>query len=215
MQEFKFSILAADTVVFSLLKGELFVLVVKAKTGPYKGQLALPGGLVKPSESIEESVGKRLAKYVRPGSFYLEQLYTFGSLNRDPSGRIVSVSYLGLTPYSPLKAPQESLWIPVKRLPILAYDHNQIVKLALQRLKDKLSYTNICFALMPDGFSLGELQENYEIILGKGLDKRNFRKKIFSAKLVKYLGKKEKGEPHRPARLYRFSSRKLENIEVI
>lgn len=215
MQEFKFSILASDTVTFSFSKGELFVLVIKAKTGPYKGLWALPGGLVKPNESIEGSVKNRVSKYLPLNSFYMEQLYTFGALKRDPSGRIVSVSYLMLAPYLPPRASEEALWIPVRKLPSLAYDHNQIVKLALIRLRDKLGYTNICFALMPKTFTFSELQESYETILSRPLDKRNFRKKILASKLVKFIGKMKKGEPNRPARLYRFSDDKIRNVEIL
>ena len=191
------------------------MLVIIAKTGPYKGQWALPGGLVKPDESLEESTKKRLSEYIGLNSFYMEQLYTFGGLKRDPSGRIVSVSYLMLVPNIPAKRSQQTLWIPVNRLPTLAYDHNQIVKLALLRLRDKLSYTNVCYALMPEGFTLSQLQTSYEKILGRQLDKRNFRKKILSSKLVKFIGKMKKGEPNRPARLYRFSDNKLKNIEIL
>ena len=191
------------------------MLVIKAKTGPFKGSWALPGGLVRPFESIEESVCKRLSQYVRLNNFYMEQLFTFGALNRDPSGRIVSVSYLVLMPQISIKHADDAQWIPVRKLPKLAYDHNQIIKLALKRLKDKLNYTNICFALMPDIFTFSELQDRYETILGHSLDKRNFRKKILSAKLIRFIGKMKKGEPNRPARLYRFSDNKIKNVDIL
>jgi 8-oxo-dGTP diphosphatase len=140
---------------------------------------------------------------------YLEQLYTFGKTDRDPSGRVVSVAYLALIPASEmdLMMVADTGWFPINRLPKLAYDHAEIIDVAVDRLRAKLTYTNISYGLLPEAFTLNDLQKTYEIILGKKLDKRNFRKKITSLNVLQQTGNKTFGKAHRPANLYRFTER--------
>src|SRR5262249_29376915 len=163
---------------------------------------------------------------------YLEQLYTFGSPRRDPHGRVVSVAYVALTP-APMRpdgrrpgdhrTPHRQLdvqkytavaWRRVSRLPPLAYDHRAVVKAALARLRAKLTYTNLAYTLLPRAFTLGELQEMYEAILGRRLDRRNFRKKIRSLGLLRPLAQVRRGS-HRPARLHTFQRRRPMIVEIL
>jgi len=151
---------------------------------------------------------------------YLEQLYTFGGVNRDPFGRVVSVAYIGMLPTSEIKTKtteehKKIEWFSVDKLPLLAYDHKKILKLAISRLQSKLEYTNIICNLLPEEFTLTEMQKAYEIILKKELDKRNFRKKIDSLNFIKETGINTVGGAHRPAKLYKFINKKVQNIEIL
>jgi len=209
---------AVDAVLFTLDQGQLKVLLIKINNGPYQNKWALPGGLVQLNETLDEAAKRVLFQKTNIGDIHLEQLYTFGDLKRDTRGRVISVAYFALvshpnnykvktTPYY-----SEITWQPIKNLPLMAFDHRKIIEDALERLKAKLEYTNIVYSLLPKEFTLTDLQKTYEIILGKKLDKRNFRKKMIFSSLIEKTGKKRKGEPHRPARLYRFAERKLKLI---
>lgn len=206
---------AVDAVLFTIDQDQLKVLLIKINSGPYADKWALPGGLVQINESLDEAARRVLFQKANVGDLHLEQLYTFGDMNRDIRGRSVSVAYFALVP-SPknyeLKTTayySEIAWWSVKTLPPMAFDHEKIIEYAYDRLKAKLEYTNIAYSLLPQEFTLTELQRVYEIILDRKLDKRNFRKKIFALGLVHETGKQIKGEPHRPAELYRFVKREL------
>ena len=145
---------------------------------------------------------------------YLEQLYTFGSPHRDPHGHVISVAYFALIAHGGRF--QEShatgrhapvAWHPVDRLPPLAYDHPDVVETARTRLRAKLEYTNLVYTLLPPAFTLGELQAMYAAILGRPLDRRNFRKKVLSLGLLRPLGRTRRGA-HRPAALWSFRRRR-------
>lgn len=213
----KFAILATDLAVFTLQDGNLSVLLTMAKSGAFKNMPALPGGLIGPEEKVEVAAKRILKEALSSSDFYTEQLYTFGDPRRDPVGRVVSVAYLILLPWNKAKIliKRGAQWVRVNNLPELAYDHNLIVKTAVKRLQGKLTYTNIIFGLMPEEFTLTELQSVYENILGKSLDKRNFRKKIFALKILKKLSKKRRGEKYRPAQLYSFGEQSLQEVEII
>lgn len=212
-----FAVLATDIAVFTIDGTDLKVLVTKAKSPSFKDMPTLPGGLVGYKERSEVAVRRMLRNALSINDIYLEQLYTFDDPGRDPDGRVVSVAYLGLVPLNKAEALVRggAIWESVKHLPKLAYDHNEIVNVAVKRLKSKLTYTNVVFGLMPEEFSLTELQVIYENILGHRLDKRNFRKKIRSLKILEKLPKKRKGEANRPAQLYSFRNRKLEQVEIL
>jgi len=209
---------AIDAVLFTLDQDQLKVLLIKINNGPYQNKWALPGGLVQLNETLDEAAKRVLFQKTNIGDIHLEQLYTFGDLKRDTRGRVISVAYFALvshpnnykvktTPYY-----SEITWQPIKNLPTMAFDHRKIIEEALTRLKAKIEYTNVSYSLLPKEFVLTDLQKTYEIILGKKLDKRNFRKKIISIGLVEKTEKKEKGKPHRPASLYRFVKRELRKI---
>jgi 8-oxo-dGTP diphosphatase len=219
-KKFKFTVLATDVVIFTIKDNKLQVLLIKMKKDPFTSHWAVPGGLVNPQESLEKSAQKQLLLKSGLKGVYLEQLYTFGKINRDPFGRVVSVAYFALVPSEnlALKTSQEYAgvdWFGVDKLPQLAYDHAEIIALAKERLQAKLGYTNIIYSLLPKRFSLGDLQSVYEIILGKKIDKRNFRKKIFALKLVKKTGEERRGDAFRPAELYKFVSRRPAVVQIL
>lgn len=205
--KYKYAVLATDVAIFTVAGNELKILLIKMQKEPYLKHWALPGGLIEPKETAEKAARKHLHKRTGIKGVYLEQLYTFSKINRDPFGRVVSVAYFALVPSSGirLRSDGQSAWFAVNKLPPLAYDHQEMVSLAVRRLKSKLTYSPIAYSLLPSEFTLGELQKTYEIILGKSLDKRNFRKKILASELLQKAGKKKRGGPNRPAELYRFA----------
>lgn len=149
---------------------------------------------------------------------YLEQLYTFGDPDRDPRTRVITVTYLALSENKDWKLRSsgdvsESCFFSVNKLPELAFDHKKIINYGIERLRNKLGYSNIAFGLLPDKFTLTELQKVYEIILGTQLDKRNFRKKMLSIDILKSTDKKSSGGAHRPALLYSFKKKEVINID--
>jgi 8-oxo-dGTP diphosphatase len=169
---------------------------------------AIPGGFVGIDESLEEAALRELEEETGVQDVYLEQLYTFGDPGRDPRGRVITVAYFVLVP-APAIDPRagddavEARWWSMHDLPPLAFDHARILAYALQRLRYKLEYTAVGFELLPEPFTLSELQAAYEVILGEALDKRNFRRKILSAGIIEETGRYRTGEG-RPAKLYRF-----------
>jgi 8-oxo-dGTP diphosphatase len=219
-KKYEFAVIATDVVIFTIKDDKLQVLLIKMKKDPYTGKWAVPGGLIDTEESVDSAAQRVLMEKTGVKNVYLEQLYTFGKVDRDPFGRVVSVAYFALIPSDGLivKTTEEYSninWFSVDDLPGLAYDHREVLELSIERLRAKLEYTNIVYSLLPVEFSLTDLQKAYEIILGKQLDKRNFRKKILSLKLVKESGKKQIGSANRPAELYTFRERKLKNVEIL
>ncbi len=218
--QFRFTILATDIVVFTIRQNELHVLLVKVKQDHFQGLWAVPGGLVKPSEAIETAAVRYFRGATGKTGGYFEQLYTFGRVDRDPKGRIVSVTYFALMPEAvkqpkPIDAFAGLDWFPVHKLPDLAYDHAEVIVFALERLKGKVTYSNIIYGLLPDEFSLSELQATYEIVLDRKLDKRNFRKKIIALNLLEKTERMTTGQANRPAALYRFQQKHPVNIAIL
>ncbi len=198
-----------DTVILTVLEGRLQVVLVKRLDEPFAGQWALPGGFVHPTESLESAARRELEEATGAGDVYLEQLYTFGAPDRDTRGRVVSVAYFALVaadrcPLTPHRLEAEAHWFWVKQLPTMAFDHLDMLQVALQRVRTKLEYTTLGFQLMPETFTLQELQKTYEIILDRELDKRNFRRRLKLLDLVEAVGAKRAEGPGRPAELYRF-----------
>jgi len=207
-----------DLVIFTVIDNELKVLLIKRGQEPFIDFWALPGGFVRINESLEEAALRELKEETGIQKVYLEQLYTFGNPKRDPRGRVVSVSYMALMPenaQSESKSHVETKWVQTNSLPGLAYDHNKIVDYAINRLRAKIGYTNIAQYLLPDRFTLSELQSVYEIVTGKELDKRNFRKKILASGMVRNIKLKKKEGVMRPAALYTFSSKEIKTTDLI
>jgi len=201
--------LAADCVVFTILHKELKILLIRRKNEPFRGRYALPGGFVELHENLKEAALRELAEETGVKNIFLEQLHTYSDVKRDPRARIISVAYLALISADDLKLhattdAELAQWFSVYHLPELGFDHHTIVEDALQRLRVKLETTNIAFQLMPDKFTLSELQNAYEIILDRKLDKRNFRKKQKELNLLKELQESKMEGAHRPAKLFYF-----------
>lgn len=219
-KKYKFAVIAVDVVIFTIFNQELKVLLIKLKKKPFLGHWAAPGGLVQPDESVNEAAKRHLKSKTGVTNVYLEQLYAFGEVGRDPFGRVVSIAYFALISPSGIKLKttkeyDDIKWFPIDKLPRLAYDHKEITDYAVSRLRSKLEYTNIVYGLLPNAFTLGELQKTYEIILKKKLDKRNFRKKIFSLKFVKKAGKRILRGKNRPAELYSFTDRRPKIVNIL
>ena len=212
--------MAVDTCIFTIKKGKLHVLLIQMKKAPYADMWALPGGLIKITERLYESALRLLKEETNVTNAFLEQLHTFSTLSRDKNGRVISTAYMALIPSEQQKLKtaeryNDVKWMEVKKVPKLAYDHNVILKRALKRLKIKLQHTNVVWSLLPKTFTLTELQKVYETVLDTKLDKRNFRKKILSLKIIENTKKKTKAVSHRPAVLYKFKSKKTTEIEMI
>ncbi len=213
------AVLATDVVLFTIREKQLHVLLIDVNRPPYFVHVpGFPGGLIQPDETAEESACRQLQEKagIDPNSVYLEQLYTFSALQRDPRGRVIAVAYLGLIPLKSVAEEEHKDvgWCPVNEVPRLAYDHTTIFTTALERVRARITYTSIISYLMPQEFSLTELQTTYEIILGKEFDKRNFRKKLASTKLIKSARKTRRGEAYRPAQLYVFADKTVKIAEM-
>lgn len=210
---------AVDAIIFTIKDEALHVLLIQMKRTPFTGQWAVPGGLIEEKETTAQAASRMLQLQTGVKDVYLEQLMTFDEVNRDPAGRVVSVSYVALLPNpdTKLKTTEKYLdvrWWSVKKLPKLAYDHRSMIRIAVGRLVSKIQYTNIVWSLLPQEFTLTQLQRVYEIILGKSLDKRNFRKQMFLLNFIKPTGKEQRGEAYRPAALYQFKHRRVEYVEI-
>lgn len=210
--------IAVDVVLLTIQGGTLKVLLVKRQQAPYRDTWALPGGLVGKDESVDAAALRELHEETNIDNIYLEQLYTFGELNRDPRGRVTTVAYYALVNWQQfqLKARQrvsEANWFSVKRLPKLAFDHERIVNYALERLRNKINYTTVGFQLLSRQFTLTELQRAYEVILGQRLDKRNFRRKMLQLGILKETREFQTIGRQRPARLYTFTEPKVVKLQ--
>jgi len=211
--------LTVDCVVFGLDEEDLKILLIQRGLAPFAGRWALPGGFVNVGEDpeaaarreLEEETGLTLAK------LYLEQLYTFGAPDRDPREHVVSVAHYALVKLSDHRVraatdARQAAWFAASDLPKLAFDHDRIVEVALERLKGKVRYQPIGFELLPPKFTLSQLQRLYETVLETPLDKRNFRKKILAMGLLEELDEIEEDVAHRAARLYRFDKAKYREL---
>jgi len=206
-----------DIVIFTVREGSLQVLLVKRGVPPFEGQYAIPGGFLREGESLEEAALRELYEEAGVRNLFLEQLYTFGGPKRDPRGRVVTVAYYALIASDKLSLTAgadaaEAQWFPANDLPPLAFDHKHILDYAVERLKNKLEYTTVGFQLLPEKFTLGELQAVYEAILGKQLDKRNFRRKIALLGILKPL-REWQHTGRKPAQLFRFAASRFEKLK--
>jgi 8-oxo-dGTP diphosphatase len=209
--------LTVDCVVFGFDEAALKVLLIERDAEPFRGKWALPGGFVRADESLEEAARRELQEETGITRLFLEQLFTFGDVDRDPRERVVTVAYYALVKLSDHRVRAASdatraAWFAVDDLPALAFDHAAIVDVALARLKGKVRYQPIGFELLPPKFTLSQLQHLYETILERPLDKRNFRKKILSMEFLVELDEIEQDVAHRAARLYSFNRRKYDQL---
>ncbi len=212
-ESIRFAALAVDIVCFCVTDGTLEVLLGEVQSNSiYKGKLAHIGGLIRVNETAEDAVDRLLHDKAGLARIYKEQLYTFSEIDRDPRGRVVSVAYTALTSSKSVqnlhKAGVPTVWKAITNLPKLGYDHDIITKVAIERLRSKIIYTDIAKHLMPDEFTLSDLQKVYEAVLGEEMDKRNFRKRILSLNLLHDTKRTMKKGVMRPATLYTFKSKK-------
>jgi 8-oxo-dGTP diphosphatase len=209
--------LAVDCVVFGFDEGDLKLLLVERAIPPFRGRWALPGGFVRMDETVDEAARRELWEETGLADVFLEQLYTFGAVDRHPKDRVVSVAHYALVKLAgrrtrPATDVRAATWFPAADLPPLAFDHGQILRVGLERLRGKVRYVPIGFELLPPKFTLSELQHLYEAILGRPLDKRNFRKKLLAMDLVDALEETQQGVRHRAARLYSFNPAKYRRL---
>lgn len=197
--------ISTDVVIFTVEEDRLSVVLVQRNRDPYQGNWSLPGGLVGLEESLDTAARRWLAERTGIRGVYLEQLFTFGRPDRDPRRRVVTVAYFALVPFDRVRpeALGDGALHDVRALPEMAFDHGGIIAMAHRRLVAKLDYSTIALQLMPERFTLSQLQAVYEVILGESLDKRNFRKRLLTMDCLEETGETLRTGPHRPARLYR------------
>lgn len=206
--------LTVDAVVFGYRPDEgISVLLIKRKNEPFKDKWAIPGGFVDKDESLEHAVQRELEEETGISVNYLEQLYTFGAPFRDPRKRVVTVAYYALVRpdiYEVHAADDASdaQWFNINELPELAFDHNQILDMAVFRLRNKISYEPVGFELLDEKFPFSELHKLYETLYGKEIDRRNFKKKFLSLGILKELKEKVSIGRGRPGTLYSFDKEK-------
>lgn len=206
-----------DTVVFAFFDNDLQVLLIQRGGEPYAGLWALPGGFVQIDEGLEAAAARELAEETGAHGVYLEQLYSFGTPDRDPRERVITVVYFALVSEDQVKGlhlrgdsdAQEARWWSTAAPPPLAFDHSAILQYAVQRLRWKMEWTAVAFELLPPEFTLSHLQRVYERVLDEDLDKRNFRRKTLALDILEETGELSRGG-HRPARLYRFTRKAIE-----
>jgi 8-oxo-dGTP diphosphatase len=202
---------AVAVVIFTVRESTLQVLLIHRTADPDADRWALPGGLLHGDETLDEAAARVLVRETGVSDLYLEQLYTFDAARSARDTSSLMVSYFALVEARRARLePRETwqpAWFPVNTLPELAFQNNAVVDYALLRLRAKLEYSNVVYGLMPDEFTLTDLQRVYEVILGERLDKRNFRRRILSLGIVVPTARRITGGAHRPAQLYRFAKR--------
>ncbi len=210
--------ITVDIVILTIQNKKLKTLITKRTEHPYKNQTSLIGGFVNINESLDNAANRILEQKGKLKNIYLEQLYTFGNPNRDPRMRIISVSYYALVEHTQIKTqnnlklydlnPTTQTLTNKKGNPkTLAFDHQDIINMTLKRIKGKLEYVPIGFELLPERFTLRQVQEVHEIILGKQLNKDAFRRKLLASKLVEATGEFETGKGFRPAEYYVYAEK--------
>ncbi len=213
-------LLTVDGIIFTLHEGSLKILLIQRLIEPYRGMWALPGGFVLDHETLDEAVAREIEEETSVTKAYLEQLYTFSTIDRDPRSRVVTCAYMALMRHEDMlihawSDAHDAQLFDIKHVPPLAFDHQEIVNYALQRIRYKLAYTNAAQYLLPQQFTLTELHHLYEVVLDKDIDIRNFKKKVLKLKILAETGERVIRGVHRPAMLYRFISSQLHIVEIV
>jgi len=207
---------AVDSIIFGFDQGELKLLIHKRQFEPAKGEWSLFGGFVQKDESLDEAASRILFELTGLNNIYMEELKTYGEVDRDPAGRVISVAYYALIPAKEFNEARNSkygaTWVSVKDLPPLIMDHSVMVEKGLRRLKRRATTQPIGFELLPGEFTMPQLQALYEAIYQAELDKRNFRKKILAMDVLIKLDTKDKSSSRKGAFLYRFDQKKYQKL---
>ncbi|MFN5181502.1 MAG: NUDIX hydrolase [Bacteroidota bacterium] len=217
IKKFFRSAFSVDSVVFGFDQGDLKVLLIYRGAEPYQGTWALPGDLVRLDEDLDESARRVLKDLTGLSDVYMEQIHTFGKVDRHPLGRVITVAYLSLVRISDYKInpsswAKDAQWHSINNIPKLPFDHSEILNFAKNKLKERVRNQPIGFELLPPQFTLTELQHLYESVLETNLDKRNFRKKLNSMDLLVDSGVSQNAVAHRPAKLYRFDRKRYHSL---
>jgi 8-oxo-dGTP diphosphatase len=211
---------AVDAVIFGYSKIDgVSVLLIQRKYEPFKNSWAVPGGFVQEEESLEDAVRRELLEETGIEVNYLEQLYTFGEPGRDPRQRIIAIAYFGLvkaSQYQELKAStdaENAKWFSIKKIPPLAFDHKQILSVAIDRLRSKVRYQPIGFELLDKKFPFSDLEKLYTALLDRDINRRNFSKKILSFGFLEETGQLSKSEGKgRPSKIYQFNQKRYREL---
>lgn len=210
--EYPHPAVTVDVVVFTIENDDLKVLLIQRDQDPFEGQWALPGGFIEIDEHLSDAAKRELKEETGVSESFLEQFYTFGHPDRDPRERIITVAYYALIPCDELSVAagddaRDAKLFAINELPELAFDHENILSIAKQRVTERLNDAFFAFQMLPKAFTMYELRRVYELFLGEVLDKRNFRKKIIALDQIEETGEKRESVRHRPARLYRVKNR--------
>lgn len=206
--------LSVDAVVFGYqYEDGISVLLIKRRLEPFQGMWALPGGFVKTGESLDDAVNRELKDEAGVDVNYLEQLYSFGSPDRDPRQHVVTIAYFGVVRPQDFKIIAQSdaedvAWFNIKKLPRLAFDHKKIIEVAIKRLRGKIKYEPVGFELLDKEFPFSDLERLYQTLLDRDIDRRNFKKKIMALDLLVELDETIQRDTGRPARLFKFNRKK-------
>lgn len=208
-----------DIVIFRVVGSDLKMLLVKRNITPFKDKWSIPGGFVDIDKSLDDAAKFKLEEKTGVKNVYLEQLYTFGKPDRDPRGRVITVTYFALlnsefnSDIDKLKS-DDAQWFSITKLPALAFDHKEILAYAFKRLKWKFEYTTVAFSMLPKKFTMTQVQELYEIVFETKFDKRNFRKKII---LLDILEEQEvmRNVSFRPPQLYSLKANVGEIVNIL
>ena len=205
-----------DCVIFGFNGERLQVLLIERGIEPFKGRWAFPGGFLKMNETAEEGTLRELKEETGLESAYIEQLHTFSAPNRDPRERVITIAYYALVKIKEVKGGDDAAsarWFPLDEIPPLAFDHDYILRMATQRLREQIHFQPIGFELLPEKFTIRELQSLYEAILGINFDRRNFAKKMLHLEILTELDETVWPTPKREAKLYKFNSEKYEELK--
>ena len=204
-------LIAVLVVIFTVADGQLQALLIHRSAAPHSGLWAIPGGRLNPGEPLFDAATRKLMDETGVRDVFLEQLYTFSDLDDVTPGGAVAVVYFALVDRERVRladrADWQPAWFDMRRRPELAFRNDEVLDYALERLRNKLEYTNVAYSLLPESFTLSHLQRVYESILDRQLDKRNFRKRMLSLGIIQVTGERQAEGAGRPAQLYRFSSR--------
>lgn len=205
-----------DCVIFGFNGERLQVLLVERGVEPYKGRWAFPGGFLRMDETAEEGALRELREETGLESAYIQQLHAFSDPGRDPRERVITIAYYALVRLQEVQGGDDAAsarWFPLDEVPSLAFDHDRILRMAVQRLRELIHFQPVGFELLPQKFTIKELQSLYEAILGISFDRRNFAKKMLHLEILTELDETVWPTPKREARVYEFNSEKYEELK--